>query len=705
MTKADYFSLSNIQNAFLKVSVEVAEYPEYAGALLAHLYSTTMVHWDARMRDLAGEAVALLVPFAVEAVVNAHLPQALKACQSTGLIERHGGLVVAGATYRVLAALASARTESIPDLSSELVELLTHIPTGISPTYLADFGSDITWAALCDYIGQILQANWHSVPASLATPWVELLESVLARPEGTLHTKACEALYWYYRQFSQVSASRLVTYCQHLEPGQPPSTRRGFCLALGSFQLAESKEQGGQVIRALESLFVDPTKAPKSTVELKENALIVLRQLFIQLAESTQTAAEYLTADQWESIFRILIPALNDYTTDNRGDVGSHVRKAATELVRFVLPQVPELLLTQQPVLVECHRQIISTLIRLVFEKMDRLRIAAGDTLAYLLYGYYNVPQPDLPLKDRSSDGEKEDTTPIISAEPQVAYPAYLLSDRRSPCLVEAGEMPNLVGPQRSSLLEAIPQAGTAAFYWDAPAQVLARMSQLVHTPSFRRDVILGLLISTGSPLDHLRGVASASFIQILVDAAQSASAPPAETEAVAATTDPDTVLQQVTELLTEYNRDDRIVHPIYSALNVLTEAGALNTVSVASLAKLLVQIRKENYQTRDTKRLTSTVAIYSHLLSHSSELRAKILPHLLGFLAHPFPVIRQAAADHLYMSLCFTVLYPRPEDLEFESYITDTAWKQPTAQTRAVRMNLYDYLQVPKPVVAPKKA
>lgn len=55
ITTADYFSLSNRTEAYLKISPKIAEYPEYRESMVSHLVSVKLEHWDQSIRELTAK--------------------------------------------------------------------------------------------------------------------------------------------------------------------------------------------------------------------------------------------------------------------------------------------------------------------------------------------------------------------------------------------------------------------------------------------------------------------------------------------------------------------------------------------------------------------------------------------------------------------------------------------------------------------------
>lgn len=62
LTAADFFTVSVRNNAFLNVSVYVAQFDEYTLPLIDHLLVRKVDHWDSGIRELTAKALHNLVP-------------------------------------------------------------------------------------------------------------------------------------------------------------------------------------------------------------------------------------------------------------------------------------------------------------------------------------------------------------------------------------------------------------------------------------------------------------------------------------------------------------------------------------------------------------------------------------------------------------------------------------------------------------------
>ncbi|KAJ1979373.1 hypothetical protein H4R34_002851 [Dimargaris verticillata] len=700
MTLADYYNVGTLRTTFLHVAPKIAQLAEYTNALLQHLVTITLIHWDTKMRELAADAIALLTPLAPGYAQTTLLPTMLANCLASDLPTRHGNLLGVGTMARVLAQEEHDLVKDLP-----LASQLRDTPTRLSMAYLSDFGSELTHGALCDYLGQLLCAVPLLLDDDVRGQWQRLLEATLRRPEASLHRKACEALYWYYQRFGATAAD-LARYNVGMLPTQPVDTRRGHCVALASLPLADDLTLATEVIQSTTDLFLNPALRDQAPVELKQDALFTLQQLFSQLR---RRALKVLTPTLCDRIVQTLLRALTDYSIDNRGDIGSHVRRAGIELVHMALGYVfahspngtlpsdhTSVILEKLPWGVHCTT-LLGLLVRLTFDKIDRLRSLSGQTLQALVYDLPRVPallQLGMNLKDYPR---------------YVVWPTGVLQQARDPATMAIAPQPSgLVLPHLDCLCQVIPSPMPGSELWQIPAQVFATMTQMLTCTAYRSDALLGLLMVAGGLTQALVKPASAALVSLLSDL-------PAQ-DAMSTKLDRTMIVDTMSKLLGAWHQVDRITVPILRVLNLLFEADALQGVATTSLTDLLHRTRQEVHRSRDIPKLTVAIAVAAGFVQASLPIRQRALPWLLHYLSHPFPKIRQMAADQLYLTLCVVdgplneVDDHDPdemgsksdddgeEDNAVEILLTDVDWTSPLAQIKADRRTLYERLAVPVP-------
>ncbi|KAJ1968500.1 hypothetical protein IWQ62_001210 [Dispira parvispora] len=689
MTQADYFSLSQIRHAYLTVAVEVARHREYAPSLLTHLSTLSTHHWDQRVRELAAEALYELVPFAPDVILDTLLPSMLRDAVGSDLGSRHGNLLAIGAVCRALVDCPSVTAgESLKD--QVVIQDILTLPARMPSRYLSDFGADLTYAALCDYMGQVLLANWPPVNSDVGKQWYQLALGCLSRSQDIHHRKASEVLYWYYQRFppTPVELAQDQSYFfGQLSSNQPVDTRCGHCLAIASLPLPTNQrelQRFDQFLDPLVDILIPSTTDLRTTIELKVNALTVLYQLCSQWVRTPGTV---LSAQGCQRLLTGLRAALDDYTTDKRGDIGSLVRQAGARVVRVAFPVVfrGEPFGQLESELHSLKHTIIGSLLRLTLEKLDRLRVIAGTVLAKLVHG------------ELSAEPTTADSTNRVSHK---AYPVYyalepLYSTQYQDNL--AITHPDYALEGQAQLRTVLPLDGPDGLrYWESPAIVFAGFAPLMNIPIYRPNLTLGLFTSAGCLTESLRKVATVTLLDTL-------RALPSADSNTSSTLGRAQVIQTVVKLLEHYQGNDRVVQPCLQTLAIMVESLLVQDLSDTVLLPLVIQIRRELFRTKDIKRLTLAIRIYAGLLYGPETLFTKSLGYLLGLLGHPFPTIRQLAADYLYTNLCVANPTLDGKLLDVERLLVHTAWTRPLAETKTTRHRLYDILGVPLPTVVRK--
>ncbi|KAJ2594837.1 hypothetical protein GGF39_004062 [Coemansia sp. RSA 1721] len=350
---ADFFSVGNMRNAFVVASRKIAEYDEYREPLLHHLCTGTIYHWESRTRELAAAALRELAPLAAKYVIENLLPQIVANTTSPFLAVRHGAIVATGVIAEVLAADLKEL-----DRSSKLV---LSVADNIPLRYLEDFGSSMTLDAIAQYMGCLSRAKWdiggnerqqkyfeYFVQAFTACKEVDGIVSNFSAFVGTYGISA--------EQHQQIVS-------KHITVETSGSSRENFVLALSALK-------GRDVFEVLCKLVVEGIK-----VEIRRNASAALGEF---------CRHSYNDADTTIAI-NALLGGLLDHTVDNRGDVGSWVRKQCLISLSDMFESNSALLSTVSTDQDFALRLLGQTL-HAATEKIDKLRLAAGRLLEALIY-------------------------------------------------------------------------------------------------------------------------------------------------------------------------------------------------------------------------------------------------------------------------------------------------------------------------------
>jgi hypothetical protein len=95
-----------------------------------------------------------------------------------------------------------------------------------------------------------------------------------------------------------------------------------------------------------------------------------------------------ISYDDFQMMVSSLETCFTDYSTDQRGDVGSWVRTATMDLVNYLLPCISKLdtVSDQQPYLnITSTTYFIGALLKQSVERIDKVRSSAGKVLCDLI--------------------------------------------------------------------------------------------------------------------------------------------------------------------------------------------------------------------------------------------------------------------------------------------------------------------------------
>ncbi len=225
-------------------------------------------------------------------------------------------------------------------------------------------------------------------PSSHLPPedYLKIIMSSLQRSEISVQEAAAAAL---ASLTNRVPLPRpaLDQLCQQAQSNtQDFVTRRGSALGLGFIAL-ESLSTREEWLLVLETLLSACSLPSEKSLVDAEARRFAIRGLSTFLHNSERKLADYLDVSLSERVLAVLLTALDDYTTDARGDVGSWVREEAMQVLSLLLPLMDRVCrLDQEQVLRLCQR-VIGKLLRQGVEKIDRVRAAAGLALTQLVHG------------------------------------------------------------------------------------------------------------------------------------------------------------------------------------------------------------------------------------------------------------------------------------------------------------------------------
>ncbi|KAJ2671260.1 hypothetical protein IWW42_003522 [Coemansia sp. RSA 1085] len=328
----------------------------YRHPLLHHLCTVTIYHWDLKTRDLAIRALRELAPVSPRYVLTLLLPEIVSNVSSPFLAVRHGAIAATGAIAESIAAEIKA--------DANATKMVLDVADNVPQRYIEDFGAGLTLTALAFYMGCLSRAKWN-IGDNVQSRFFGLFEMALV---------ACKNVDGIVDDFTAFVDAYGLKPEQHsciennIKVAKSGTSRESFVLAMGA--LAE------QDIGLLCSVV---TKG--ETVEMRRNAAVALGRLCRRTQDSKRNDKTWAVG-----VVAALSQGLNDHSIDNRGDVGSWVRKQSLQSLAIIFDhdnQMAQRISAEDGALA---MRLVGQVLCATTEKIDKLRAAAGRMFEILLY-------------------------------------------------------------------------------------------------------------------------------------------------------------------------------------------------------------------------------------------------------------------------------------------------------------------------------
>ncbi|KAJ3217696.1 hypothetical protein HDU67_007392 [Dinochytrium kinnereticum] len=682
VTMADYFSVGNRGGAG-EIAVEIArKFPTYRSQIIKHVSTVMIVHWDKEMRELASKILGKLTVVDPRDVVGNFLGKLVDMATSSDLIIRHGAILSIAEIFLSLSKLSLTdekpwwintllSTHMMLAPLQSVAKLIQTFPT----QYLDSFGSDQTLIALTHLIQCLCKANFPThnelppIPSETSSTWQTLLKTCLTRPEESIQNAAAVAYGGYLSYlFTKISlgvlggdvAEELRVVCLGAGRGI-----RGWNLVMMEVPvLVMCGVEGGvgKVVGCLGGVLCGGGGGRDADV--RRIAVLAVARIVGGVVEGG-FAPTHLPPLLLQKILDQLLTSAEDYSTDQRGDVGSWVREACFRAWTQIIPS----LVRNGCVEMEMCERVVVKLVRHCVEKIDRVREAAGVAL-------------------RGICGERDGEGWLILGRGVDGVRERVLrtSDWMNPRV-----------------------------NWLNPGEVYPLMTPLLENETLRSSLLLGLVVSVGGISESLVRQSTSSLVSFLNGL-----------PVVATTSAPTVTLPEVLDSFLGLFEDEnlpmgretreRVSLSLLEVADVLVGCGAvLRAVEGCGWARggvgVFERCKKEVFKSKDVKKIVSAIKVYGGLATLPGEsartVRERSLSACVTYLAHPFPRVRRAASETVYLIVSTT---EREEGgggeeeeervAEAEEVLLCTDWDLPVDQVRGVRQQVADLLGVKLAIV-----
>uniref|UniRef100_A0A671T5A9 Tubulin-specific chaperone D n=1 Tax=Sinocyclocheilus anshuiensis TaxID=1608454 RepID=A0A671T5A9_9TELE len=400
LTAADYFTVGNLNNCYLTISVYIAGFEEYTKPLIDHLVAMKVNHWDGVIRELATKGLHNLTIQAPEYMANTVLPQLLPMATGMDLHRRHGAILACAEITHALYELATQNNSWVTDfLSSDTIEGLKNIHQKVCRISLLGFGGELMRPAVCCLIEKLSLSKMPFKDDPVITGWQWLIDDSLKNlhlfssgARRGIQDAALSALAALCLQYYQVEPGvadvemqdQLVS--QYLLALESPEVlmRCGCTLALGSLPPFMIRGKLQKILPGLQATCKVVQKAASLT-EARRDAATAMSQVCVAVGVCAQGSPDRVLCEgNIRPVYEALLGCMNDYSTDSRGDVGAWVRAAAMsslmDVTLLVVASAPELLSS------DLVQRMMCCLAQQAAEKIDRYRAHAGTVFLRLLH-------------------------------------------------------------------------------------------------------------------------------------------------------------------------------------------------------------------------------------------------------------------------------------------------------------------------------
>lgn len=423
-TTTDFYSVGIRQNSYLNISDYIAQYEEYRQTLIDHLVQRKVSHWDLPIRELTAKALHKFTARAPEYMAAVVMPQLLAKTETIDVNARHGCVLALGEITLALRQLEELGDCTTSYLSNQrIAELNELIKSFLDRNFYRGMSGELMKSCTANFIRNCSVAKLPVTPQCLGkcqspksklnlkincfilfpltASWQQVIDMCLVTKTTAIRDVAVEAFAelsraYYCLNERQVENEQVITgYLKGADNDLEEHMRMGFIAALGvlpSYMLRPHLDAvlDNLVRHALPPLGTGHEERDENvlTFSWSEARMQSVRALS-KVVKTVGYAGEVSFAERrhFNKVMDCMLLALDEYTLDNRGDIGAWVREAAMTALYEILNQCPKDLLTAQQV----HQTVVRFMQQAV-EKIDRTRGLAGRLCCQLIHAQPPIP-------------------------------------------------------------------------------------------------------------------------------------------------------------------------------------------------------------------------------------------------------------------------------------------------------------------------
>jgi hypothetical protein len=373
--------------------------------------------------------------------------------------------------------------------------------------------------------------------------------------------------------------------------------------------------------------------------ETRVNAILSLAEVAVSILENTSSSDGVVTRRISSQVVDAALACMRDYSTDNRGDVGSWVREAAMRVIPILISAL------QRHSALE-HRQVVAivgAVLKQAVEKIDRVRALALQTLSLLIHG-----------------GSSYVWEPRLGFDGQVQALVYI--------------------PGYDLLMKRVPSRAIESANVSRIISIFNTLSELLFEPAYAHPLLSGWILSAGAVGGSLVKYAMAALTESMTNHDDLIN----------------TFVDSAIQMLKDHKQDDRVTNPLLKVLEALILEGYIDQAHAMAFP-VVELIRSECFRSRDIVKMITAGACLSHFVGGESKVHESALTGLLALMANRYPRVRCTAAEHLHLALSSQRALKNGESAVVQLLLCN-AWDSPTHVTKATRKKMYEALELDIP-------
>lgn len=387
LTAADFYSVGMRTNSFLAISDFIAKHDEYTVPLIDHLVELKTGHWDIAIRELTAKALIKLAHHNPGYMAASVLPRLFLKTDSIDVNLRHGAILAVGEVILALTELGvSLELPALENLNGLVLKFQQR-------EQFRGMSGELMKMASLDMIRNCSVAKVR-ITSGCVESWQSLIDACIVNKTIRIRELAVVALASFcqhYYEGSDATGEILRFYLLGSNNDLEEHIRMGYVLGIGalpSFMLLPSIDD---VIAKLMELALVPKES-----EVKAAGL---NPIILNWSESRRDSVKaignivstigfaQLSQENLRMVFDCLLKALDEYTIDNRGDIGAWVREASMTILHQLLVNSPPDRLDADVV-----HSVMAGLAQQSVEKIDRTRGMAGKLFHNLVHHCPEIP-------------------------------------------------------------------------------------------------------------------------------------------------------------------------------------------------------------------------------------------------------------------------------------------------------------------------